>query len=105
MTFSQLKKLMAWSTEGSACIEMHFCVRGRSQFHSCYLGKDAEDAYWLGLTQDGKNAYEFGSLSAMMGANVFDGRTLSEIWQDVIVLEIDGCDPSLRLPHYIGDMA
>lgn len=43
------------------------------------------------------------SFDSMASAPVFGGRSLNTVWDEVTVLEIDGCDPEERLRFYIGN--
>jgi hypothetical protein len=39
----------------------------------------------------------------MANAPVFDGLSLKDVWNQIVIEEIDGCDPQERLEDYIGD--
>ena len=70
------------------------------KMHDQNVGKDV---YWFGLTEDGKNAFDYATFEEFSNAKVFDGKSLVEIWDTVTVKEIDGCDPTERLRDYIGE--
>ena len=102
ITFNQIKQLMKNKTQDNYCIEILFSVRESSKFDCCWMGKIHDnkllhDIYWFGLTPDGKNAYEYKTFDEMVSAKVFDGSSFSDIWDNIEISEIDGCDPSERL--------
>ena len=104
LTFEQFKKMMAFDTKGKYCIEVNFALRGSEPFSDCWLGKTpqyAGDSYWFGLTSDGKHAYDYRTFDEMAAADVFDGKNLQEIWDDMELLSIDGLDPEDRASSYI----
>lgn len=108
INFAQIKQLFALETEGKYCVEILFSVRESKKFESCWMGKlydkkIGRDVYWFGLTADGKNAFDYATFEELSNAEVFDGRSLFEIWDTVTVKEIDGCDPAERLSNYIGE--
>ena len=108
ITFDQFKQLMSFETEGKYCIEIAFSVKDQGKFSSCWMGKTPEeeskaDSYWFGLTEDGNNAFEYRTFEEFVSAKVFDGRSLFEIWNEVIISAIDGCDPEEQILHYIGE--
>ena len=105
ITFDQFKQLMSFETEGKYCIEIAFSVNDRGKFSSCWMGKTPEeeskaDSYWFGLTEDGNNAFNYGTFEEFVSAKVFEGRSL---WDKVTVSEINGCDPKEQILHYIGE--
>ena len=108
ITFEQIKKLFAFETHGKYCVEVLFSVYGNPKYDCCWMGKlpdkkNGRDVYWFGLTADGKNAFDYPSFEEFSTAKVFDGKSLSEIWNTVTVEEIDGCEPMERLSAYIGE--
>lgn len=108
ITFDQFKQLMSFETEGKYCIEIAFSVKDQGKFSSCWMGKMPEekskaDLYWFGLTEDGDNAFEYCTFEEFVFAKVFDGRSLFDIWDEVIISAIDGCDPEEQILHYIGE--
>ena len=67
---------------------------------SCTLPWEEGDAadpekavYWFGLAADGSAAYDFDTFAAFAGAPVFNGKSLEEIWDRVVLHSVDGCDP------------
>lgn len=62
-----------------------------------------KDVFWYGLTPDGKNGFDYSSFDEMANAPVFDGLSLKDVWNQIVIEEIDGCDPQERLEDYIGD--
>lgn len=108
MTFELFQRLMSFETKGQLCIEISFQVRGIDRFHCCWMGKmpdhqTKEDTFWYGLTPDGKNAYDYPTFEAFASANVFDGKSLSEIWDDVVIEDINGCDPMEMAEMYLSE--
>ena len=108
ITFAQIKQLFAFETQGKYCVEILFSVHESKKFHCCWMGKlhrkkIGHDVYWFGLTSDGKNAFDYPTFEEFSRAKVFDGKSLIDIWHTVTVEEIDGCDPTERLRHYIGE--
>ena len=106
ITFDQFKQLMSFETQGVYCVEIAFSVKMREKFSSCWMGKMPEekskaDLYWFGLTEDGDNAFDYRTFEEFVSAKVFDGRSLFEIWDEVIISAIDGCDPDERILNYI----
>lgn len=107
ITFDQFQKVMAFGLKKRYCIEILFEVNGSEKFDYCWMGKMPDsstdaDVYWFGLTDDGKNAYDFPTFDEMVCAKVFDGRSLLEIWNDITFLEVDGCDPMERFTTYLS---
>ena len=105
ITFDQIKKLFAFNTQGKQCIEIEFSVKGSDKFDNCWMGKffdrkTKKDVYWFGLTADGSNAFDYPTFEEFASAKVFDGASLSQIWEEVTVLTVDGCDPE---DPYVAD--
>ena len=108
ITFAQIKQLFAFETKGKYCVEILFSVSESKKFDCCWMGKlhdkkIGRDVYWFGLTADGKNAFDYPTFEEFSSAKVFDGKSLSEIWDTVTVEEINGCEPMERLENYIGE--
>ena len=106
LTFDQFKQLMEFETKGKYCIEILFSIAESEKFDYCWMGKTPDedttkDIYWFGLTADGKNAFEYSTFEELSSANVFDGKAIIDIWDNIIVKEIDGCDPEERIWCYI----
>ena len=98
ITFDQIRSLFAFETQGKYCLEIEFSVNGSDKFDNCWMGKSfnrktKKDVYWFGLTADGSNAFDYPSFEEFASAKVFDGASLSQIWEEVTVLTVDGCDP------------
>lgn len=108
ISFEQIEKLFAFNTKQKFCVEILFQVHGIAKFDYCWMGKtwsreEKKDVYWYGLTSDGQNAYDYTSFEEMANDAVFDGRSLKDIWDQIEIEEIDGCDPEERLKDYIGE--
>lgn len=98
ITFDQIEKLFAFNTQGNCCLEIEFSIRGSDKFDNCWMGKlfdkkTKKDVYWFGLTADGSNAFDYPTFEEFASAKVFDGASLSQIWEEVTILTVDGCDP------------
>ena len=98
ITFDQIEKLFAFNTQGNCCLEIEFSIRGSDKFDNCWMGKlfdkkRKKDVYWFGLTADGSNAFDYPTFEEFASAKVFDGKSLAQIWKEVTVLTVDGCDP------------
>jgi len=110
ITFDQITRLFTLDTKKLFCVEIQFMLLNNPKYDYCWMGKmwnrDAQkDIFWYGLTPDGKNAFDYPSFEEMANAPVFDGLSLKAVWDQVVIEEIDGCDPLKRLEDYIGDKA
>ena len=109
ITYSDIIKLFSFDLKGKFCIEIEFSVKSHPKYQSCWMGKmpdeyNAEqELYWYGLTADGSEAYDFYSFEDFACATVFDGKSLEQIFSDIEINLIDGCDPTDRLQTYIHD--
>ena len=107
MTFALFQELMSFDTKGRFCIEILFSVKESEQFVCSWMGKmpdekTKKDVFWYGLTPDGKNAYEYPTFDEFSSANVFDGKSLLEIWDNIVIEEINGCDPMEMVDIYLS---
>ena len=107
MTFELFKKILSFETKGNLCIEILFTVQGSDKFSSCWMGKlpdkkTKEDVFWYGLTPDGKNAYDYSTFEKFSSAEVFDGKSLIEIWDNITIVDINGCDPAEMIEMYLS---
>ena len=108
ITFEQITKLFTFNTKKKFCVEIQFMLLNSQKYDYCWMGKmwsreEQKDVFWYGLTPDGKNAFDYPSFDEMASAPVFDGLSLEEVWDQIVIEEIDGCDPQERLEDYIGD--
>lgn len=106
ITFAQISELFAFDTKQRFCVEIQFMLTGSNQFNHCWMGKmwsreEQRYVYWYGLTHDGKNAYDYATFEDMADAPVFDGFNLKEVWKNIVIEKIDGCDPLVRLNDYV----
>lgn len=106
INFDTFSRLMAFDTKGSFCIEIYFRLKDSRKFDSCWMGKlyDAKvgaDTYWFGLTADGKNAYDYISFKEFSTADVFDGKSLIDVWDSIEIIDINGCEPSEMIKSYL----
>ncbi len=106
ITFDQIAQAFTFETRRKYCIEILFSLNGSEKYNYCWMGKTFDkktksDLYWFGLTADGKNAFDYSTFEEFSSADVFDGKSLSDIWNKVTVLEIDGCDPMEHIGFYI----
>ena len=107
ISFDYIAKVFSRDLEGEYCIEIEFSVEGYPEYQSCWMGKlpdksDREkEIYWFGLVADGSEAYDFENFGDFSKTAVFSGKSLSEIWDKVVILSIDGCNPENRLKAYL----
>ena len=106
ISFDQIAQLFSLDTKRRFCVEIQFMLTGNDKFDYCWMGKmwsreEQRDVYWYGLTADGKNAYDYTTFEEMAAAPVFDGLSLKEVWDRVIIETIDDCDPEERLRDYL----
>ena len=106
--YEQIEKLFSFNTRKKFCVEIQFALQNSPKYDYCWMGKmwsrdEQKDVFWYGLTPDGKNAFDYHSFEEMANAPVFDGLSLKDVWDHIVIEEIDGCDPQQRLEDYIGD--
>ena len=106
--YEQIEKLFSFKTKKKFCVEIQFMLQSNQKYDYCWMGKmwdrdEQKDVFWYGLTPDEKNAFDYPSFEEMANAPVFDGLSLKDVWDQVVIEEIDGCDPQERLEDYIGD--
>ena len=102
--FEAITKLFSFDLQGKYCIEIEFSINGFPKYQSCWMGKmpdKRKDLYWYGLVSDGSEAFDYDNFQDFSCAPVFCGKSLKEIWNEVKVLSIDGCDPEERLQAYL----
>lgn len=107
IAFEDLEKVFSVSVENTACIEIEFMLSNSDKFCQCWMGKlygkeIEKETYWFGLTEDGMNAYDYTSFEEMSQATVFDGKSLRDVWNDVEMISIDGCEPEERVEYYLS---
>lgn len=107
IAFEDLEKVFAVSVGKIACIEIEFNLSNSEKFCQCWMGKTydkeiEQEAYWFGLTEDGMNAYDYTSFEEMSQASVFDGKSLKDVWDDIEMISIDGCEPKERVKYYLS---
>lgn len=108
MTFELFKELMSFDTKENLCIEIFFKVQGSDKFNSSWMGKlyskEAKaDVFWYGLTRDGKNAYDYSTFEEFSSAKIFDGKALFEIWDNISIITVNGCDPVDMIEMYLSE--
>ena len=107
ITFEEIKRLMALAAQKKYGLEILFCVNGSEVFDQCWMGRlydEADgDVYWLGLTPDGKNGFDYPTFEELSAARAFNGSSLFEIWDKVELLEINACEPRLMLDMYLSE--
>ncbi len=107
ISFLDITKVFSFNLQNKYCIEIEFSVKGYPRYQSCWMGKmpdnhdEEKELYWYGLVPDGSEAYEYDNLQDFSCAPVFDGRSLKEVWNNVDILSIDGCDPKDRIEAYL----
>jgi len=101
MTIDQLRQLLDYDTAREVR-EIDFCIEGDTKFSDCWMGRlfDGEaqrDILWFGLTPDGSYAFEYAAFGAMINDPVFDGKSLSELWNRVDIRAVNGMSPQYYL--------
>ena len=106
ISFEDITKLFKVDLKGERCIEIEFSINDSSKYLSCWMGKMPnkdnieKEVYWYGLHFNGSEQYGYDNFCDFFLADVFDGKTLKEIWEKVDILSIDGCDPNERFLDY-----
>ena len=108
MTFELFQKLMSFDTKGRSCIEILFSVKENEKFDYSWMGKmpdkkTKKDVFWYGLTPDGDIAYDYPTFEEFSSAKIFDGNSLMEIWDNIVIEEINGCDPIEMVDMYLSE--
>ena len=93
------------SKKNNHCIEIAFCVDDSDEFQDSWMGKmlDADTkkpVFWLGLTPDGSQAYDFNTYSAFINAKFFRGKSICQIWDSISIYSLDGGLVEEMLPFY-----
>lgn len=52
-----------------------------------------KEVYWFGLAEDGSQAFEYDNFENFSSAPVFDGKSLKDIWNEIELISINGCEP------------
>ena len=107
MSFELFQKLMSFDTKNRSCIEILFSVKGTDKFIYSWMGKmpdrkTKQDVFWYGLTPDGRNAYDYSTFEEFSSADVFEGKSLLEVWDNIVIEEINGCDPMEMVDMYLS---
>ena len=107
MSFELFQKLMSFDIENRSCIEILFSVKGNYKFKYSWMGKmpdrkTKQDVFWYGLTPDGRNTYDYPTFEEFSSADVFDGKSLWEVWDNIVIEEINGCDPMEMVDMYLS---
>lgn len=95
--------------KNNSCIEMNFSIKNDTKYKDCWIGKMPDDnkfgkeVYWFGLVEDGSQGYEYDTLDDLIKAKVFNGKSLSEIFNKIIWNTLDGCSFEERLSYYINE--
>ncbi|MDU5110967.1 MAG: hypothetical protein E6248_11005 [Clostridium sp.] len=93
----------------NSCIEMNFSIKDNIEYKNCWIGKMPDDnkfgkeVYWFGLVEDGSQGYEYNTLDDLITAKVFNGKSLSEIFNKIIWSTLDGSSFEERLSYYINE--
>lgn len=104
ITYNEFAKLFIGISNEDFCIEINFCVGDKEEYQNCWMGKtkkDDSETFWFGLKVDGSEAYDFESFDIFSSAQVFNGKSLKEIWSDIEILSIDGCEPEEIIQEYL----
>ncbi len=95
------KVLNSYVNTCNSCIEIEFSVRNDAEYGSCWLGK-LNEVFWFGLVPDGSQAYQYDNFNDFVNAKVFSGKSLIDIWDQISIDSIDGCEPGERLYYYLN---
>ncbi len=104
ITYNELMKIFTEPSNEDFCIEINFSLTSNEKYQNCWMGKAKkakQETFWFGLTEDGSEAYEYEDFAAFSSAQVFNGKSLKEIWSDIELLSIDGCEPEERIQEYL----
>lgn len=86
------------------CVELNFGIEGYPKYEDCWLGKmkneqDGAECYWFGLVKDGSEAYGFPTLTGLLEAKVFEGKSLKDVLPQLKWYSLDGSE----IPESISD--
>lgn len=104
-----IKVLKSDVIQSNSCIEMNFSIDNDLEYEDCWIGKMPDkdnhdkELYWYGLIRGGSQAYNYDCLEDILNAEVFNGRSISDIWERVTWYSLDGCSIEEMLPYYIDD--
>ena len=98
--FAALLCPKALHKQGKALIKCHFYTFLERKAVSSQP-KTKKDVFWFGLTPDGDNAYDYPTFEEFSFAKIFDGKSLMEIWDNIVIEEINGCDPMEMVEMYL----
>lgn len=107
ITFDDFTNIFKNNTPENICHEVLFLVEGYSKYQHSWLGatnRNSTLSYWLGLTPDSTEAYNFSSFDEMVNAPVFEGKSLKEIWDKVDILSFDALEPDYIIPLYLNKL-
>ena len=79
------------------CVEMNFGINEHPKYDNCWLGKMKDDqtgtgCYWFGLVKGGSEAYDFPTLTELLEAKVFDGKSLKDVLSLIEWYSLDGSE-------------
>lgn len=107
LDYDRFVKLMSFNICPNRCIEICFDITNELKREHCWLGKMPEKSqknqvpvFWMGLTPDGTNAFDFDNLTDFLEKKVVFGYSLKELWADIDIVSIDGVDPKIALEWY-----
>ncbi len=101
ISFDTIRQIFASDLRRSSCIEIGFYIKGTEKYRNCWMGKKSDGLYWFGLVPDGSEAYDYNSFGEMSEAQVFEGSSLKELWNSVVIHTVDGCEPEIGLGFYL----
>ena len=83
--------LKLFKEHGEAMDETAFYFRTDTEESEHFIGfiADYEKQYWIGYC-DVPDGCEFETAEALFDAKVFDGRSLRERWEEVVICQING---------------
>ena len=106
ISFNDITNLFSFNVQNKYCIEIEFFVKGYPNYQSCWMGKMPDktnkdkELYWYGLVHDCSESYDYDNFQDFSSATVFNGKSLKEVWGNIDILSIDGCDPEERIQTF-----
>lgn len=107
VTYNDIERLFSYDYTGRYSIEVSFCVEGSAKYTDCWMGRISNkyrDIFWLSLSENEEEQHEFELYRDMVAAPLFEGKSLAQLEEKVIICTIDGCEPQERVRAYMRKM-
>lgn len=107
ISFNDITKLFSFNLQNKYCIEIEFSLKGYPEYQSCWMGKmpdehnKEKELYWYGLDPDGSEGYDYDNFQDFSCTPVFDGKSLKDVWDDIEIISLNGCDPENMIRQYL----